>query len=63
MNSYGYIRRSNLFKEWDGIEQPDRALIQLAYDFAYHNCEASKPDREHRDSITEMLYLLKNGEI
>lgn len=63
MNAYDYIRRSDLFKDWDIEKRPSKKLVQFAYDFAYQNCESPVPSRGVRDEIIEMLRHLKSGDV
>ena len=34
------IKKSALFKEWDGVKKPDASLVQLVFDFLYPEEEA-----------------------
>ena len=61
MNAYEFIEHSSLFKDWDGIGKPKRALVQLAFDFLHYGYSSRTPDENTRNELQEMLYLLKNG--
>lgn len=53
------IKKSPLFKEWDGVKKPDASLVQLVYDFLYPEEAAPTPKAEIREEITEFLSIIK----
>ena len=53
------IKKSALFKEWDGVKKPDASHVQLVYDFLYPEEEAPTARKEIREEINEFLSIIK----
>lgn len=53
------VKKSDLFKEWDGTTKPNANLIQLAYDWLYPDETAPHATKTVKQEIIEFLNIIK----
>lgn len=53
------VKKSDLFKEWDGKKQPSANLIQLVYDWLYPDETAPHATKTVKQEIIEFLNIIK----
>lgn len=53
------VKKSDLFKEWDGTTKPNANLIQLVYDWLYPDETAPHATKTVKQEIIEFLNIIK----